>query len=335
MATDFRKIIVRRGSGTPPTDLAQGELALDTATNILYIGTGESSPNHYKLVGKITDQGINATDAEINKLAGLDTTAAELLKLHDFTGDKDDLNFAAALNATGVTATEFGHLDNVSSNIQTQINALTVSNEWALHQELNPASNADITIANSDLPSDWDFANYDYKIVLHASTDSVAASFEMLSIQLDSDTTQGRHAWFYLRKRINDSGNYEELSGAEAGTSANNNSTSIRTGLTPAAYSNSTFPANAVSYQTVEFQISRSQIGNSNYVYLVKGEGAIVIGEGDTTTAYTTAASLNVMSTFSGSYGNGPTTLSNIKLSSILDNGTNDDLKIRIYKRER
>ena len=333
MATDFRKIIVRRGSGTPPTDLAQGELALDTATNILYIGTGESDPNHYKLVGKITDQGINATSTDINKLAGLDTTSAELLKLHDFTGTKDDLNYAKDLRATGVTDAEFTNLNNVTSNIQEQIDALSVQSEWALHQEINPSTNGDLTISNNDLPSSWDFVNYDYKIVVHASTN--APSVEGLSIQFDADATQGRHAWVFKRDRITDLGAYGTGNGAEAGTSASSSSTVINTGLQMDTYNTSNFPVNSVTFMEVEFQVSRSEVGNTNYVYMVRGEGAIVIGEGDTTTGYTTAASLNVMSKFSGSYGNGPAALSSISLLNIIDSGSSDDLKIRIYRRDR
>ena len=51
---------------------------------------------------------ITATPAEINKIDG-------------FTGDHNDLNYAKDLRATGVTATEFDYLDDVSSNIQTQL----------------------------------------------------------------------------------------------------------------------------------------------------------------------------------------------------------------------
>ena len=333
MATDFRKIIVRRGSGTPPTDLAQGELALDTATNILYIGTGESDPNHYKLVGKITDQGINASNTEINKLAGLATTAAELGKLNNFTGTVADLNYAKDLNATGVTATEFTNLNNVTSNIQDQINALSVQSEWALHQEINPSTNADLTISNNELPSSWDFANYDYKIVVHASTN--APSIEQLHIQFDADTTQGRHAWVFKRDRITDLGAYGTSNGAEAGASANTDSTRIHTGLQMDTYSSSTFPVDSVTFMEVEFQVSRSEVGSSNYVYMVRGEGSIVIGEASTTTAYTSAASLNAMSKFTGSYGNGPAAISSISLLNIIDSGSSDDLKVRIYRRDR
>jgi len=49
------------------------------------------------------------------------STPAELNTLDGFTGDKDDLNYAKDLKATGVTATEFDYLDGVTSNIQTQL----------------------------------------------------------------------------------------------------------------------------------------------------------------------------------------------------------------------
>ena len=52
------------------------------------------------------------------------STAAELNKLDGFTGTVADLNYAKDLRATGVTATEFDYLDGVTSNIQTQIDAV-------------------------------------------------------------------------------------------------------------------------------------------------------------------------------------------------------------------
>ena len=53
------------------------------------------------------------------------STAAELNKLDGFTGTVADLNYAKDLRATGVTATEFDFLDGVTSNIQTQIDAVS------------------------------------------------------------------------------------------------------------------------------------------------------------------------------------------------------------------
>ncbi len=67
--------------------------------------------------------GITATAAELNKLDGATVTVAEINKLDGFTGTVTDLNYAKDLRATGVTSTEFDHLDGVTSNIQTQLDA--------------------------------------------------------------------------------------------------------------------------------------------------------------------------------------------------------------------
>lgn len=50
------------------------------------------------------------------------SSADEINTLDGFTGTVADLNYAKDLRATGVTADEFDYLDNVSSNIQTQLN---------------------------------------------------------------------------------------------------------------------------------------------------------------------------------------------------------------------
>ena len=63
------------------------------------------------------------TSTEVAVLDGATVTTAELNTLDGFTGDKDDLIYAKDLKATGVTATEFDYLDDVTSNIQTQLNA--------------------------------------------------------------------------------------------------------------------------------------------------------------------------------------------------------------------
>jgi len=70
---------------------------------------------------------INPTPAEFNKLAGLLTTAAELTKLNGFTGLTADLNAIAGIAAAGVTPTEIGYLNNVTSSIQTQLAARLVA----------------------------------------------------------------------------------------------------------------------------------------------------------------------------------------------------------------
>lgn len=54
---------------------------------------------------------VTATHTEINHLDG-------------YLGDVVDFNYLVDLHATGVTATEYDYLDGVTSNIQTQINAI-------------------------------------------------------------------------------------------------------------------------------------------------------------------------------------------------------------------
>jgi len=59
--------------------------------------------------------GLTSQTCELNCLDGLNSTTAELNTLDGFTGDKDDLNYAKDLKATGVTTTEFNCLDGLTS----------------------------------------------------------------------------------------------------------------------------------------------------------------------------------------------------------------------------
>jgi len=56
--------------------------------------------------------------------AAVSSTHTELNALDGYTGNVADLNYAKALNATGVTPAEFDYLDGVTSAIQTQISSL-------------------------------------------------------------------------------------------------------------------------------------------------------------------------------------------------------------------
>jgi hypothetical protein len=89
------------------------------ATNPVATDGLSQSDDHHRLV-KST---IKATFPAIT--GAITSTHTEINKLDGFTGAAADLNYAAALNATGVTATEFDYLDGVTSNIQTQISAIS------------------------------------------------------------------------------------------------------------------------------------------------------------------------------------------------------------------
>ncbi len=81
--------------------------ALDTIVDGVNGTSGTVAPNLSTLT-------INSTNVT--------SSAADLNKLSSFTGDAADLNYAKDLKATGVSATEFDKLENVTSNIQTQLN---------------------------------------------------------------------------------------------------------------------------------------------------------------------------------------------------------------------
>jgi len=68
--------------------------------------------------------GVTSTAAELNILDGVTSTAAELNVLDGYTGSVTELEYLKTLYDTGVTDTEFDYLDGVTSNIQTQINAV-------------------------------------------------------------------------------------------------------------------------------------------------------------------------------------------------------------------
>jgi len=73
--------------------------------------------------GGVTAGSINASSNLLIGGVSVTSTAAELNTLDGFTGTYEDLNYAKALRATGVTNTEFDYLDGVTSGIQAQLNS--------------------------------------------------------------------------------------------------------------------------------------------------------------------------------------------------------------------
>lgn len=68
--------------------------------------------------------GVNATTGELNTLAGITSSTTELNKLDGYSGNSADLSILAGAAAAGVSSTEFRRLNGVTSDIQTQLNAL-------------------------------------------------------------------------------------------------------------------------------------------------------------------------------------------------------------------
>lgn len=106
--------------------------ALDTVVNAVNGTSGTVAPNLSTLT--IGGQNVTSSVGELNKLDG-------------FTGTFADLNHAQLLRAAPVTLAEFERLENVSSNIQTQIDAKAPIN--------NASFTGTTTAVSIDLPHGW------------------------------------------------------------------------------------------------------------------------------------------------------------------------------------
>ena len=116
--TDFTADFTRNSNNL--SDLSSASAALTnlglTATaaelNKLDGFTGTAADLNYAKDLRAT----GVTTTEFNRLDGLTATAAELNKLDGFTGSSTDLNYAASLRATGVTTSEFNILDGLTAS---------------------------------------------------------------------------------------------------------------------------------------------------------------------------------------------------------------------------
>ena len=115
-------------SGTQTTNNVE---VINTSSGVVFEGsTNDGNETTLDVIDPTGDRAINLPNASgtvaLFAAASTDTISAtptELNKLDGFTGDHNDLNYAKDLRATGVTATEFNYLDDVTSSIQTQLNA--------------------------------------------------------------------------------------------------------------------------------------------------------------------------------------------------------------------
>ena len=106
---------VKHGSGQPNGKLLPFELGFDSTGKKLYIG-GEkkadgSLGNAIPIAPTLSDLGITATVAELNKMDGVTASTAELNVLHGITAITEELN----------------HCSGVTSAIQTQLNGKQAS----------------------------------------------------------------------------------------------------------------------------------------------------------------------------------------------------------------
>ncbi len=105
--------------------------ALDTVVNAVNGTSGTLAPNLSTLT--INSANVTATAAELNKLASCTATTAELNKL--------------AGTPAGLTSTELGYVDGVTSAIQTQLDAKAPS--------ASPTLTGTTTVSTLALPENW------------------------------------------------------------------------------------------------------------------------------------------------------------------------------------
>lgn len=329
MATEYKKLVLRRGTGTPPTDLLEGELAYQTDTGKLFVGTGNASPNHYaEIVTTLAELGITAEVENINKLQGLNTTATELGKLNGFTGEAADLN---KLDGLTVSTNELNLLSGVTGNVQTQINNVQTP-EWIFVQEINilntSTSQTDIdkVIDSTALGENFDNGAYDYKFVIDGFTSSPETASEPF-FRFNQDATAGKYSFVNSLTRVGTSNTATNTLTGNSGDSG----TSITTGLDLTTAANQ----GNITVSQIEVVVTRSNAGVSGfYGYHLRGEGSIIAAESTQTVGST--YSLSAIAQFTGSFG-GTTaqSLTSFDIHNLPGAGDSDSAKIRIYKRQR
>jgi len=328
MATEYKKLVLRRGTGTPPTDLLEGELAYQTDTGKLFVGTGNASPNHYaEIVTTLAELGITADTTELNLLDGVTASTDELNLLDGVTASTAELNIL-----DGVTAStgEINLLNGVTGNIQTQFNNVKTP-EWSLVQEINieatTDSDIDKVIDSTALGENFDNGAYDYKFVIDGFTNATETTAEPF-FRFNEDATAGKYSFVNSLTRVGTSNTATNtLTGNAGGTG-----TSITTGLDLTTTSSQ----GNITVSQIEVVVTRSnEIGDSGfYGYHLRGEGSIIAAE--TSQTLGTTYSLSAIAQFTGSFG-GTTgqSLTSFDIHNLPGAGTNDSAKIRIYKRER
>lgn len=330
MATEYKKIVLRRGTGTPPTDLLEGELAYQTDTGKLFVGTGDASPNHYaEIVTTLAELGITATAEELNTLDGVTATTAELNTVDGFTGTVDDLNYAKDLRATGVTATEFDYLDGVTSNIQTQLDA--VGQEWFPIATVAQDSAATLTLNDSNLGEVFDWTNYDYKFVINLETTGETAPAD--STMYFEVQSAGQYSYIRSTTRVTGTSTNEAVTTSEWGATSTtipfsplHNATGVAT--------NASYAVHALHAEIVITRPYLTTIGGSiNPGFLIKGEGVTGLMSN-----YADNPNINYAATafgnFAGVYDR-DSAITEVNITSGFDDGTNDKIVVRVYKRAK
>ena len=314
--------------------------------NITYDGTasGLSATNIKGAIDEV-DSDLDAVKAN-SALIAYDGTASGLsasnvkTAIDEVDSDLDaviagttNISFSDSnLNATNVS----GAIAELGADVVTlQGDTAAIGAFWKKVAEINSTSSS-VTINSSNLGESFDNSSYDYKFVVLAQTDATDTSGQ-LSIRLDNDSTSGRHSSVRHMTTMGSSGPVETVSGADGSAGSE-----VDTGLT---LGTGTGTQGTQTLLDAEFAISRGlgfSTDNSlldNYPYILRGSGSVVSVEAATQSAASTV-SYTRLSQFTGGFlksvqHDEPGNLGSVVISNLPDAGSNDNSKIRIYKRER
>jgi len=139
---DMTNVDINSGAidGTP---IGAGSASTGAFTTLSASGTANFTGTFQ--IGGVT---VTATAAELNDLAGNAVDAADFTKLAAVTASADELNLLDGVPA-GLTTTEIGYLDGVTSAIQTQLDA-----RLPRTSDVSVISDATDTLATGDLGKD-------------------------------------------------------------------------------------------------------------------------------------------------------------------------------------
>jgi len=238
------------------------------------------------------------------------------------------------IDATNVSGA-LSELASEAAAVETRVDALEDEARWEKVAEVNSTSSS-VTLNSSNLGESFNNADYDYKFVVLAQTNATDTSGQFF-IRLDNDSTSGRHSSVRHMTTMGSSGPVETVSGADGSAGSE-----VDTGLT---LGTGTGTQGSQTLLDADFIISRGlgfSTDNSlldNYPYILRGSGSVVSVEAANQTA-TATVSYTRLSQFTGGFlksvqhdesGN----LGSVVISNLPDAGSNDNSKIRIYKRGR
>lgn len=205
---------------------------------------------------------------------------------------------------------------------------------WKKVAEINDTANT-LTINSVNLGEAFNIGQ-DYKFVVDAQTNDTDTT-GTFSIQLDGDSTAGRHSSIRHITEMDNNGASETRSGNDGSTG-----TLIDTGLT---LNTGTGTQGTQTVLHSEFIVSPAITFSDNeglnldvHPYIVEGSGSVVAVEAANQSA--TAVSYTRMSRFTGGFAkvvahDAARNLTSVVLSNLPNAGGTDNVKVRVYKRER